>query len=754
MRIEKFHDDDMEEMDLKWQVAMISMRIEKFHKKTGRKLQFDTKDPVGFDKIKVECFNFHKIEHFTRDCRAKGNQDSRRRDVGYNGTKRETMIEDLHIRMIQKLWLPLMERILTETTTSMPEPVEKAPKVICEPKVWTDAPIIEEYESDSDNDSVFNVQEDKEKSSFAFTDSVKHVKTSRENVKETGTPNHSSKIEKQDRNGHTKKGLGYAFTRKTCFVCGSFSHLIRDCDFHEKRMAKQAELTKNKNKVTGKRVNRPVWNNVQRVNHQTKFVPSVLLTKTGKFPVNDARQNYSSQATSTSTASKVNTARSFVNETRPKRNFYKTHSPNKRPFHNITTQMTTFSYHKFNIVGNKSLSDVKENWDTAVKASAGCNWRNKRNSWNKVFNYNRGSKFRKSDDPHKALKDKEIVDNGCFRHMTGNKAHLADYQEFKGGSVAFGGSNGRITGKQHKASCKAKTDETTPILKDFIRQAENQFNHKVKTIRSDNGTEFMKNKPIEFCGLKGIKREYSNARTLQQNRVDERKNMTLIKAARTMLANLFLHTTFWAEAVNTACYVLNRVLVTKSQNKTPYELLTETKRVEENLHVNFLENKPNVAGKGYAWMFDLDYLTNSVNYEPVSVENQANKSACPKEANNSAGTQANDDQSGNSEEIDLHEEHFVLPICPSEGIFTVSSYDEDVVADFNNLETIMNVSPTPTTKIHTIHPKTQILRDPMLAVQTKSKVNKNSEAHALICLLERKQLGLNGSTGTRRMKAE
>nr|GFB91931.1 hypothetical protein [Tanacetum cinerariifolium] len=123
-----------------------------------------------------------------------------------------------------------------ETTTSMPEPVENAPKVVCKPKVWTDAPIIE-----------------------------------KENVKETVTPDHSPKVKKQDINRPTRKGLGYAFTRKTCFVCGSFSHLIRDCDFHEKRMAKQAELTNSKNKVTGQRENRPVWNNVQRINHQNKL---------------------------------------------------------------------------------------------------------------------------------------------------------------------------------------------------------------------------------------------------------------------------------------------------------------------------------------------------------------------------------------------------------------------------------------------------------------------------------------------------
>nr|GEZ32246.1 ribonuclease H-like domain-containing protein [Tanacetum cinerariifolium] len=229
-----------------------------------------------------------------------------------------------------------------ETTTSMPAPVENAPKVVCKPKCG------------------LMLLSLRKKPSLAFTNSVKHVKPSKENVKETGTPNHCPKVEKHDRHSHTRKGLAYAFTRKACFVCGSFSHLIRDCDFHEKRMAKQAALTKSNYKVTGQRVNRPVWNNVQRVNHQNKFVPSVLLTNTGKFPVNTVRQNFSRQAASISTASKLTTARRFVNETRPKRNFYKSHSPNKRPFHNKTIQRTTFSNHKVNTV-NTSLSVVKGN---------------------------------------------------------------------------------------------------------------------------------------------------------------------------------------------------------------------------------------------------------------------------------------------------------------------------------------------------------------------------------------------------------
>nr|GEY98089.1 hypothetical protein [Tanacetum cinerariifolium] len=78
-QLDKF---DLEEMDLKWQVAMISMRLKKFYKKTMRKLHFDAKEPVVFDKNKVECFNFYNTRHFPRECRSKGNQESRRRDAG------------------------------------------------------------------------------------------------------------------------------------------------------------------------------------------------------------------------------------------------------------------------------------------------------------------------------------------------------------------------------------------------------------------------------------------------------------------------------------------------------------------------------------------------------------------------------------------------------------------------------------------------------------------------------------------------
>ncbi|GJU12873.1 putative ribonuclease H-like domain-containing protein [Tanacetum coccineum] len=115
-------------------------------------------------------------------------------------------------------------------------------------------------------------------------------------------------------------------------------------------------------------------------------------------------------------------------------------------------------------------------------------------------------------------------------------------------------------------------DETSEILKKFIKEIENLVDKKVNIIRSDNGTEFKNKVMDDFCRENGIKREYSVARTPQQNGVVERRNRTLIEVARTMLADSKLPTTFLAKAVSTACYVQNRVLVVKPHNKTPYEL--------------------------------------------------------------------------------------------------------------------------------------------------------------------------------------
>nr|GEW34857.1 hypothetical protein [Tanacetum cinerariifolium] len=178
----------------------------------------------------------------------------------------------------------------------------------------------------------------------------------------------------------------------------------------------------------------------------------------------------------------------------------------------------------------------------------------------------------------------------------------------------------------------ATKDETSRIFKSFITEIENLVDKKVKIIRCDNGTKFKNRVMNEFCEEKDIKREYIVARTPKQNRVVERRNMTLIEAARTMLADSKLPTIFWAEAVNTACYVQNGVLVLgKFDGKSDEGIFvgystiskafkvynTRTRNVEENLHITFLENKPMIAGGGPEWLSDIDALLESMNYAPV-----------------------------------------------------------------------------------------------------------------------------------------
>nr|GFA08402.1 retrovirus-related Pol polyprotein from transposon TNT 1-94 [Tanacetum cinerariifolium] len=327
------------------------------------------------------------------------------------------------------------------------------------------------------------------------------------------------------------------------------------------------------------------------------------------------------------------------------------------------------------------------------------------------------------ENPQQALKYKGMFDSGCSRHMTGNKALLTDYQDIDGGFVAFGGST-----------------------------------------------------------KGGIKREYSVARTPQQNKLTERKNRTLIEADRTMLANSLLPTIFWAEAVNIACYVLNRILVTKPHNQTPYELIigrplsisfmrpfgclvtilntldplekfirkaeegflvgysvnskafrvfnTQTRKVKENLHVNFLENKLNVLGQGTNWLFDIDSLATSMNYQPVTAWNQVNKNAGHQEVNGDTGLKKNVDV-GNTEQEKVSTQQYIMFLLWSSISSSYKSSDdkvgdyttddaagkekvqEPVKADFNNMETSTVVSPIPTTRVHSNHTKAQIIGDPM-----------------------------------------
>nr|GEW95122.1 ribonuclease H-like domain, reverse transcriptase, RNA-dependent DNA polymerase [Tanacetum cinerariifolium] len=211
-------------------------------------------------------------------------------------------------------------------------------------------------------------------------------------------------------------------------------------------------------------------------------------------------------------------------------------------------------------------------------------------------------------------------------------------------------------------------DETSPILKTFITGLENKLSIKVKVTRSDNETEFKNSDINQFRRLKGIKKEFSVPRTPQQNGIVERKNRILIEAARTMLADSLLPVSFWAEAINNACYVQNRVLVTKPHNKTPYELL---------------------HGSGPTWLFDIDSLTRTMNYQPVTAGNQSNPSV---------GFQDKFDAEKAGEEVT--QQYMLFPVWSS-GSSNPHNKDRDAAfdgkeheVDTKKPESAVNVSPS------------------------------------------------------------
>jgi transposase InsO family protein len=122
-----------------------------------------------------------------------------------------------------------------------------------------------------------------------------------------------------------------------------------------------------------------------------------------------------------------------------------------------------------------------------------------------------------------------------------------------------------------------KKSQTQETLKGFLRRAQNKFGLRIKKISSDNGMEF-KNSQIEgFLEEEGIKHEFTSPYTPQQNGVVERKNRTLLDMARTMLDEYKIPDRFWAEAINTACYSINRLYLHRILKKTSYELLTGEK---------------------------------------------------------------------------------------------------------------------------------------------------------------------------------
>ncbi|GJV03281.1 putative ribonuclease H-like domain-containing protein [Tanacetum coccineum] len=267
---------------------------------------------------------------------------------------------------------------------------------------------------------------------------------------------------------------------------------------------------------------------------------------------------------------------------------------------------------------------------------------------------------------------------------------------------------------------KPLDEKLSEILKNFIKEIENLVDKKVKIIKSNNGTEF-KNKVIDdFCREKGIKKEYNVARTPQQNSVAERRNRTLIEAARTILGKFDGKSD---EGFFVRCSLSSKAFRVYN---------TRTRRVEENLHIGFLENKPMIEGNGPKWLFDIDSLTQYMNYVPIAEVLSQNESVLkmlhtlihlPRLLEMLEPKSATDDQSW--WKIGLHNESDEL-IKKMNRVFWGSSLNSYTVPPISN------------TRIHKDHPITNVIGDVKSSIQTKRMTKPTSEQGFLSVVYEQK----------------
>ncbi|GJS29093.1 putative ribonuclease H-like domain-containing protein, partial [Tanacetum coccineum] len=323
-----------------------------------------------------------------------------------------------------------------------------------------------------------------------------------------------------------------------------------------------------------------------------------------------------------------------------------------------------------------------------------------------------------------------------------------------------------LKGKQHRASCKSKI--LNPITKPLFMLHMDLFgptlvsslmHKKYCLVVTDDYSRFTW---VFFLTMKdetkkGIKRQYSVARTPQQNGVAKRRNRILIEADRIVLADSKLPTTFWALSY-LLHFGLKQFLLLAMYRIEPIE-------VEENLHIGFLENKPMIEGNGPKWLFDIDSLTQSMNYVPVTACIIFNDSACTseeisqdcivipiwkdtsyfdspaKDVENGEPKIANDAQK--QVEDSLNNENDEQERFSNDSINIASSNEQDSTkdepeVDLGNITNSYTVPTTPNIRIHKDHPIENVIGDVKSSVQTRRMTKPTSEQGFLSVVYEQK----------------
>ncbi|GKA10108.1 putative ribonuclease H-like domain-containing protein [Tanacetum coccineum] len=548
--LEQLDEFDLEEIDLKWKVAMISLRLKKFYKKTGRRLQFDAKEPVGFDKTKVECFNCHKLGHFARECRSKGNQESRRRDAGYTGYK----AKDNERR-------PGKQEEPKDLVTLYGEGVD-----------WTG-----------------------------------HVEDEQENFTLMAYSNSGSDTEMSTRD---KSGLRYGDQ----VLIGVLS--IKEV------------FPKFPPPMTG------------------NYMPSEPDRE-----VDDSMFTYGPKQSNTSESD--------------------TQTSNFDSCESNSSVETLKFVPKPVVVEPKVVSQPKVLFDVLIiegtvkeQNTYSPNPKADKRDWNGLMSKGLGLGYTKKacfDNTQRSLKNKGIVDSGCFRHMTRNKAYLAEYQDYNGGPVAFGGSKGYITGKGKGPNWLFDLDYLIDSM-NYQPVRSEEANHSAGTQDNiDVGNSEMEADPAQYYFVLPICSSYtSTVKSLEEKNEGEKPNKdTGLKT-----------------------------------NKEPVDQEDQA-FLEELERLKRQEKEANDAAKALTKEFSQeaeDLLIQAGDARATST-NIINTISTPISTASPSNVFSTGGPALNKTDQDDSQIHALEDIYdnPSDGIFTNASYDDEgAVANFTNLESTVN----------------------------------------------------------------
>ncbi|GKD53233.1 hypothetical protein Tco_1286620, partial [Tanacetum coccineum] len=392
--LEQIHEDNLEAMDLKWQLSLLSMRAKKYFQRTRKKF-INANVTVGYDKSKVECFNYHKMGYFAKECRAPRNKEGRFKYQ--DNTRKQGNNEDTSSKAMLAIdgvgfdWSDMVEEQVQTNMALM---------------AFLDSDLNQtEFKATTYKRGLTTVEEQlvtHRKNEILFSEEVAVLK------REVACKDYEISV------------LKIEFEKINCH--------------HHQR----------KRMVSGNNYNRVDYDYYAKTSHPSahrNMVPRAVLLKSGLTPLNTARPVYTAQPKPT-----VHSARSMSHF------FKQAQSTNQRPFYKKTALTNRYFHQKVNTVMGHCytvrpravntarpyttpVNAVRAKRVNVVKTSACWVWRPTRPN---------GASLGKPQ-----MDDKGFVDSGCSRHMTGNIAYLSDFKEFDRGYVTFGGGThgGRISGK-------------------------------------------------------------------------------------------------------------------------------------------------------------------------------------------------------------------------------------------------------------------------------------------------------------------